>query len=384
MTRRRRSFILPPAMVNDEAAFLSALTRIKRLPAVELKKLLEGFGSAQSIWRMPGGEMLAAGIKPATARMLAQERRLIDPSKEALLIYKEGLSVLAVGGPDYPPQLEQLPDAPPVIFVRGSVSALKEARMLAVVGTRRLTAYGESTAKMICRPLASSGVVIVSGLALGIDAVAHASALDTRARTVAVLGSGVDRASVGPRSNSGLAERIVALGGALISEYPPGTEGKKHHFPLRNRIIAGLSRGVLVVEAAERSGALITAAAALEYNRDVFAIPGPITYPTAAGVNSLIGQGAVPVTSAATVLDHYGWPAAIAGKLPEIDPDQRTVCRALDDGGPLSIEDLSARTSLGFSDIVTALTGLEIIGIVEKIGNRWTARFDSARQRRLL
>lgn len=369
---------------NDEAAFLSALTRIKRLPAVELKKLLDDFGSARRIWRMPGGEMTAAGIKPTTARILAQERRSIDPDKEALLIYKEGLNVLVVGGPDYPPQLGQLPDAPPVIFVRGSVSVLKEARMLAVVGTRRLTAYGESAAKMICRPLASSGVVIVSGLALGIDAVAHASALDTRARTVAVLGSGVDRASVGPRSNSGLAERIVELGGALISEHPPGTEGQKHHFPLRNRIIAGLSRGVLVVEAAERSGALITAAAALEYDRDVFAIPGPITHPTAAGVNSLIGQGAVPVTSAATVLDHYGWPASIAGAMPEIDPDQRAVCRALDDGGPLSVENLSARTGLGFSGIVTALTGLEIIGIVEKIGNRWTARFDSARQRRLL
>jgi len=372
-------------MECSETGFLAALARITLISSVELAAPLRFFGSAGRLWRAPAAALLASGLKPASAGLLNRERRSLDPDRETALIYKEGLTALTWADPDYPRSLRELPGAPPIIFVRGSVAVLQTDRLIAVVGTRRLTTYGEAAAKLICRPLAAAGVGIVSGLALGIDAVAHAAALDGSGPTVAVLGSGVDRASVGPRSNFGLAERIVSAGGALVSEYPPGVEGQKHHFPLRNRIIAGLSRGTVVIEAALRSGALITAAAALEYGRDVFSVPGPITQPASAGSNDLIRQGATPVVSAAEILEYYGWKPAGTGRiaLAELDPEQLLVCRTLA-GGPLEAETLSGASGLDISRLTAALARLEIAGLVEKIGNQWSPRFDSPRQRRLI
>lgn len=372
-------------MDSADTPFLAALARISQIPAPELGPPLRFFGSAERLWRAPLMALLAAGLKPASARLLVRERRRIEPDREMSFINKESVSVVTWADEDYPPRLRQVPGAPPILFFRGSPAAFLNDRLISVVGTRRVTNYGIAAARLICRPLAASGIGVVSGLALGVDAVAHETALEADGSTVAVLGSGVDRASIGPRSNAGLAERIISSGGAVISEYPPGVEGLKHHFPLRNRIIAGLSPGTVVIEAAARSGALITTAAALEYGRDVFAVPGPITQPTSAGVNDLLRQGATPLTSALELLDHYGWPAGPAAPdaTPDLDPDERLVCRALADG-PLPTEILAARTGLDINRLVAAAARLEISGIMEKIGDQWIRRFDSPRQRRLI
>ncbi len=372
-------------MESSETPFLAALARISLIPAPELGTALKFFGSARRLWQAPSPALWSSGLKPSSIGLLVRERRQIDPDREMTIIYKEGVNTLTWLDEHYPPQLKPLPGAPPILFFRGSAAAFSRDKLVAVVGTRRVTNYGVAAAKLLCRSLAGAGVGIVSGLALGVDAIAHQATLDAGGLTVAVLGSGVDRASVGPRSNAALAEKIVDGGGALVSEYPPGMAGHKLHFPLRNRIIAGLSSGVIVVEAAVRSGALITAAAALEYGREVFAVPGPINQPTSGGANELLRQGAVPATSGNDILDHFSWHKAPRGpaELKNLDETQRSVCRELA-GGPLGTEILAARTGLDISRLSTAIARLEISGAIEKIGDRWTPRFDSPRQRRLI
>ncbi len=274
--------------------------------------------------------------------------------------------ILPVGHAHYPPQLAQLPDRPLVLFVRGSTEALLWPLTLAAVGTRAMTNYGRAAVGLLAGPLARAGFCLVSGLALGVDAAVHAAALDNKGLTVAVLGSGVDRDSIGPRSNLRLAERVVSAGGTLVSEYPPGIEGNKLRFPERNRIIAGLASGVLVIEAAEKSGALITVRAALEYGRDVFAVPGPITQATSAGTNDLLKQGATPVTSAQDVMFRYGigQEAKSAAKIPlPDDPYQRAVVSILNES-PAPMDIISLKSGLTSSQVAAALSALELAGLV--------------------
>src|SRR5688572_22354079 len=244
---------------------------------------------------------------------------------------KQGeIEVVRIGDDRYPPLLRAIHDPPETLYVRGSVDALHRPA-LGVVGTRKMTPYGATAVRMLIPAAARAGAVIVSGLALGIDAAAHAACLEHGGTTVAVLAGGVDAPSVGPRTNAALAERIVANGGALVSEHPPGTHPMTFGFPLRNRIIAGLCGATLVIEAAAKSGALITAYQALDGGRDVLAIPGPITSPASAGTNGLLRRGAVPITAAADLLEALGIesvPQAAARETPTGDPG--TVLAALE------------------------------------------------------
>lgn len=272
------------------------------------------------------------------------------------------------GSAAYPPLLRQIPDAPQRLYVRGRIEALQATLPLAVVGTRAMTNYGERVTRLLAPPLAAAGATIVSGLALGIDAAAHEAALAARGTTVAVLGGGVDDASIGPRANFGLARRILQDGGALVSEYPPGTSGQKHHFPARNRIIAGLSKGLLVIEAAAKSGALLTAQLGLDYNRDVFAVPGPITQTASAGANRLLQQGATPVTGPQDILDRYG--IAIPPENPlnmPADPDAAAVLKRLNHE-PQDFDGLTETTGLPAPRLLAALTALELSGAARKTG----------------
>lgn len=204
----------------------------------------------------------------------------------------------------YPDLLRRIADPPDVLYCRGNI-ALLHSFCLAIVGTRKMSEYGAKAAADIAGNVALSGMTVVSGLALGIDAVAHRATLDAAGSTIAVLGSGIDDANVGPPSNRPLARRILEHGGCIVSEYPAGMSAHPGTFPRRNRIISGISHGVLVVEAARQSGSLITARCALEQDRDVFAIPGSIYWPTSAGTNWLIAQGARPIASATDIRDHY-------------------------------------------------------------------------------
>lgn len=280
----------------------------------------------------------------------------------------EQIRTIARNDAGYPPLLREIHDPPKRLFVRGTLPGA-EALCFAVVGSRTPSHYGKQATPMVVEPLAAAGLVIVSGLAYGIDALAHEAALNAGGITTAVLGTGVDDASLYPQTHKKLAQRIVDAGGAVISEYPPGTPGQQGHFPARNRIIAGMSRGVLVVEAKEKSGALITADLATRENRDVFAMPGPITSPTSVGPNRLIRDGAKPVLEAADILDEYGvvQPTTHDQRPTTLTDDERRVLDALEQDA-LHVDALARSLDLPAAQLTSLLTTLELRGLIKNLG----------------
>lgn len=263
--------------------------------------------------------------------------------------------------PAYPPLLREIADPPLELFVRGRLPEPHRLH-LAVVGTRACTPYGVTVARQIGRDLGVTGAVIVSGLALGIDAIAHTAVLDVGGTCIAVLGTGVDDASLYPRVNVRLAHRIIAEGGAVISEFPPGTGSQKHHFPLRNRIISGLCRGTVIIEAAFGSGSLITARQALEQNREVFTVPGPITSPQSAGTNALLKDGAIPCLSPQDILETFNGAAPVPTRKRDVTAEERSVLEALET--PMALNDLARHLSLNASAVSAIVTTLELDGFI--------------------
>lgn len=228
----------------------------------------------------------------------------IDPDKEWAKLQREGIELITIKDKSYPKLLKHIPHPPFLLYVRGSHDVWRK-QCFAVVGTRAITEYGKRAAQHVVLDLARAGLVVVSGLMYGADELAHKAALEAGAKTIAVLGSGLDEASIAPRRNVILARKIVAEGSALISEYASGTHGSQFTFPQRDRIISGLSKGVLVIEADIKSGAMITAKFALDQNRDVFAIPGSIFAKTSEGTNNIIKMGAKLVSCAEDILEEY-------------------------------------------------------------------------------
>lgn len=278
----------------------------------------------------------------------------------------------------YPALLKELLDAPKDLYFRGQLPASPSASLggpqkdevcLAMVGTRRYSEYGKRAAIFLAESLARLGITIVSGLAIGIDAFAHQGALNVGGRTIAVLGSGVDDDSIYPAQNKKLAQKILENNGALISEYPTGTKPMLHHFPLRNRIISGLCKGVIIIEAREKSGALITTARALEQNREVFALPGPIFSPTSFGPNNLIKLGAKLITGVNDILEELNLPLIETEKI-KIKPANQEEEKILNflSQEPQSINDLTKKTKLDIAIINSTLTLLEIKGAVKNLG----------------
>jgi DNA processing protein len=263
----------------------------------------------------------------------------------------------------YPALLNQLHSPPSGLFIRG---ALAGGPALAVVGTRKATPYGRQAVGMLIPPLARAGVVIVSGLAYGIDAFAHEAALAAGGRTVAVIGSGVDDGAIYPRGHVDLARRIVSGGGAVMSEYPPGTAPFKSHFPERNRIVAALSQAVLVIEAPRKSGAMITARLALEIGREVLAVPGAITSENSWGPNRLIRDGAMPVNCPEDVAAALGltFEATAADARPSSDPELVSSLK----NGPLTVDELVLRLRVPVAEITARLTRLEMEDRVASFG----------------
>jgi DNA processing protein len=258
----------------------------------------------------------------------------------------------------YPALLHELHDPPAELFVRGALDALTEPGV-AVVGARSCSAYGAQVARSLARELARAGVVVVSGLARGVDGEAHRGALEGAGRTVAVLGCGIDRDY--PRSHGELARRIVSSG-TIVSEYPPGVEPAPWRFPARNRIIAALALATVVVEARERSGALITADFALELGRDVFAVPGEITSALSVGTNDLLRQGAAPLTTARDVLDALGLEPAAAARSSTVSGAAEALLERLRDGAR-GADELTRATGLPPGEVAAALVELELAGL---------------------
>jgi len=279
---------------------------------------------------------------------------------------------IGTGEEVYPKLLSQIHDFPKKLYCRGNTSLLNSS-CFAVVGTRKLTSYGKETAQQIVRDLANNGFTIVSGLALGIDAIAHQTTLDCGGKTIAVLGGGVGDKNIGPRTNFTLAQNILKNDGLLVSEYSDEEKIFASNFAVRDRIISGLSLGVLVVEADEKSGALITAKCALDQNRDVFAVPGSVLSPRSAGPNSLIQSGAKLVMNAYDIINEYHENLQLfSDKKKSIltkNPTEKKIVNLLDEHGILFVDDIIRMSGMETPAISVSLSMLEIRGIIKNLGN---------------
>ncbi|MCL6515649.1 DNA-processing protein DprA [Alicyclobacillus sp.] len=335
------------------------LAACPRLEPSSLRRLLRAFGSAEAVVHAAReGRLTGGGIRPATAAALAAwlERTQAKALEERLA--HRGIRCLVRGDAAYPAPLEDLADPPTVLFVRGDLPR-QWPRAVGIVGTRRATAYGLEATRWIAETLAGAGWVVVSGLAIGIDGQAHQTALE-RGRSVAVLGCGVDVCY--PSQHRALYDRMCTTG-AVLSEYPPGTPVAKHHFPERNRLIAALSEALVVVQAGDRSGALVTVDWALDLGRPVYVVPGPITSQLFRGSNRLLQQGAEPLVDPLDLLQALGGeaPPAAAQPVPE---RWRALYEALAEGG--NAASLAAWLQMPIDWVYTGLLELELAGCIER------------------
>ena len=358
-------------MPPQEKKFLHALA-MAGAEYHALEKLLAVFGSFERAWQVDAESLKTAGITPELSEAIVKAREKTDPNDEMRKLVSQGIALVTSDEPSFPKELKIIATAPGFLYIKGTIDP-KRPR-LAVVGTRKATVYGKEATAKIIRDLADAAdITIVSGLAQGIDTEAHRAALSAKLPTIGVLGSGMDQVSFFPPENWNLAGDIVKAGGAIVSEYPPGMPALKHHFPARNRIIAGLAAGTLVVEAPEKSGALITANFALEQGRDVFAIPGQLFSPNAIGVHRLIQDGAKLVTSSDDILDELNIPRkTTAARASETltDETEHRILELLAE--PSSVDELKLETNLPTSEIVTCLSMLELKGFVKPMGqNRY-------------
>jgi len=287
--------------VKTEIKYYNALNLIDGIGPIAFKKMLAHFNSMEEAWSAGVNEFKQAGLDNSLIEHIKKQRPQINPDWQIERLAKENIDLIAISDKNYPKLLKEIYAPPALLYIRGKFEPNDEFS-LGVVGARKLSLYGQQITPLITADLANAGLTIISGLAKGIDALAHQATLEANGRTIAVLGSGLDKTSIYPSTNRLLAEKISQQG-AVISEFPIGAQPLPQHFPQRNRIISGLSLGVLVIEATEKSGALITARDALEQNRDIFAVPGSILAKNSLGPNNLIKMGAKLVSQADDILN---------------------------------------------------------------------------------
>jgi DNA processing protein len=353
---------------QEELKHWVAFSRIHRVGAVRAGRLEAHFGTMAAAWKAGAAELRAAGLDPGTVASIVSERAQISPDDEMEALAKAGVQALTWNDEAYPRRLREIDDRPPVLYVRGKLLP-EDEWSLAVVGTRRATPYGRQAAEHFAGDLAQHRVTVVSGLARGIDAVAHRAALSAGGRTVAVLACGLDL--VYPPEHAKLAQEIIERG-ALIGDYPLGTQPRSEFFPRRNRILSGVSLGVLVVEGGEDSGALITARQAIDQNRDVFAIPGSIYSPGHRGANKLIREGeARLVTRTEDILEELNLTMATQQlELREVtpaDPTEATLLKVLS-SQPVHIDEVQRASGLPIAAVSGTLALLELKGMVRQVG----------------
>ena len=352
----------------SELKYWTAFHRIPGVGRVRYQALLDRFGSLAEAWSAGPTDLRSAGLDDRVVRAIATERPNIDPDSELDRLEKHGTRALTWNDDAYPALLKEIDDAPPVLYVRGDISAIDEWAV-SVVGTRRPTPYGRQVAEEISYQLASHHISVVSGLARGVDAIAHRAAIQAGGRTVAVLACGLD--IVYPPEHARLAREIMEHG-ALISDYPLGTQPRGDYFPRRNRIMSGVSLGVLVVEGDVKSGALITARLALDQNRDVFAIPGSIFSPQSRGTNAIIQKGeAKLVQTVEDVLEELNLtmvPHQI--EMQELMPATDTECDLLCHMSkePVHIDEVCRQSGLPVSTVSSVLAMMELKGLIKQMG----------------
>ncbi|MBE3117640.1 MAG: DNA-protecting protein DprA, partial [Candidatus Atribacteria bacterium] len=352
--------------MNDKRYWVG-FNLVKGIGAVRLQALCNHFGDLALAWQAPADALQAAGLSPKLAERVAQVRAGVDLDKYLTKVKAQGIEILTWDDDLYPPRLKEIDQPPPVLYVRGALTT-EDSWAVAVVGTRRVSAYGRQVAEEIASFLAANGVTVVSGLARGVDAIAHQSALKAGGRTIAVLGCGVDR--IYPPEHVQLAEKMMASG-ALISDYAPGTPPDASNFPPRNRIISGLSMATVVVEAGETSGALITAQFAIDQGREVFAVPGNILAPQSKGTNRLIAQGARPMLSVRDLLDVLNLTRVTEQRLVrKVLPTDETESKLMSvlTHEPLHMDEIRNQTGLPIERVSATLVMMELKGLVRQVG----------------
>jgi DNA processing protein len=360
-----------------------ALALTPGLGPAKARRVIEFFGSVQALFRASLTELEAAGLRAVSAQSLGTGRSMELAQDELAKAAAVDARIVALDDPGYPAQLKQIYDPPLILYVRGSEAVISQPG-IALVGTRHPTPYGSGMAERLACDLAARGLVIFSGMARGIDTAGHRGAIAAKGKTVAVWGTGVDE--VYPKENKRLAEQILALGGAIISEFPIGTFPAPQNFPIRNRIISGISLGVLVVEAAEYSGTRITARCALEQNREVFAVPGNVTNKGSWTPNTLIKQGAKLVATWEDIWEELppqvrltlqpeasnesqaGQTASLFGEA-ELSPHEKKIFALLKADEATHIDEIVERLepALSSSEIFAALFELELAGKVKQL-----------------
>ncbi len=371
-----------PNPASYQGIYWLALALTPGLGPTRIKKLIEHYGTADRVFQASLTELEAQGMRAVSAQSIATGKSLELAQQECGKASEARAKIISLSDPEYPSRLKEIYDPPVILFVKGSVEVLAQPG-IAMVGTRHPTPYGSGMAERLSTDLASRGLVIISGLARGVDTASHRGAVAAKGKTVAVLGTGID--VMYPRENTRLAEQIVALGGALITEFPVGTSPTPQNFPIRNRIISGMSAGVLVVEAAEYSGTRITSRCALEQNRDVYAVPGNVTNKNSWGPNTLIKQGAKLVAtwedvweelppdiqSALSAMQNESPVPETASLFPDeaTSPHERKILKLLKADESTHIDQLVEllEAEMSSSEIFAALFELELSGKVRQL-----------------
>ncbi len=340
---------------------------VRGIGPMKVRALLDHFGDLEAAWHAAAAELRQAGLDRRALSSLLTARPRLDLDAELGKLAQQGIKTLTWDDPDYPAHLRQIPDPPPLLYIRGELTSADEWAV-AVVGTRRASAYGKTMTQRLVTDLALNQVTIVSGLARGIDAEAHRAALKAGGRTIAVLGCGLDL--IYPPEHRNLAREVVERG-ALIGEYALGTHPEASNFPPRNRIISGLSLGVLVVEAGLKSGALITADYAADQGRDVFAVPGNLFVRSSAGTNRLIQEGAKLVMGAEDILEELNlMMVAQQAEVRAVVPESQTEALLLQylSLEPVHVDEISLQSGLPIADVTSNLALMELKGMVRQVG----------------
>ncbi len=353
------------------------LFKVPGLGQQSLGLLFAHFKDGESAWKAEARDYKEAGLQEKVIAGILSSRSSFSTEEDEALFLKEGIDILVAPDPIFPNLLKEIPKPPSLIYTRGTIEEWNKRKYIAIVGSRKYTAYGKQATEHIAQGLTHAGYTIVSGLAFGIDRVAHEAALANGGETVAILADGLDQASIAPQSHLRLSDE-VRKNGSLLSEYPPGTQAAPGFFPARNRLIAGLSLGTIVIEAAEKSGSLITASLSLDFNREVFAVPGSIFSPASEGTNTLIKNGAKIVRNLSDILEEL---APSEGTLSLFEStentrdtrdnnlsDEEKKIFALLSSFALPVDEIIKSSHLGASAVSSALTMLEIKGLANNVG----------------
>ena len=340
---------------------------IKGIGAVRMQALLRHFGDLEAAWKAAPFELARAGLGGKVIERIVQARQNVDLEKLWRKIESQGIKILTWEDETYPQRLKEIDQPPPVLYIRGDYLP-DDLFAVAIVGTRRVTPYGRQITEELAAYLATNGITVISGLARGVDAIAHQTALKAGGRTIGVLGSGVDK--IYPPEHRGLAEKMMVQG-AIVSDYAPGTPPDAANFPPRNRIVSGLSLAVVVIEAGETSGALITAEFAAEQGREVFAVPGSILAPQSKGTNKLIQNGALPLLSVNDLMQALDLTRMGEHKAArKLIPSDETEARLLNVLGeePLHVDEIRNQTELPIERVSATLALMELKGMVRQVG----------------